>query len=426
MHSKVSAQTGISSSSFFKKKIAIAPLEMPRRLVKKTPFEQTDYAQINGKDLLLNSCVERNGNRQTKYWVFMTTGDPPKFEDPIKFLIYQKEKGPKNAFVHYNGYVELETVVRYKTAVALLGFRYYTKAKPRLPEEPLYYLAYRWGSQEANIRYCSSTWYCRRCGAGDAEGFPELLKNCNENCNGAVNKGKIEPTMVYGKPSTEYRVPEMHQHIRKRLLAGCPKSALYMDHPQYCAQFAKWIDRQHAALAPQRDFQPLVYWFYGEAGSGKSRIASAICTSTYYKPPDTRWFDGYDQHIVTVFNDFRKSTFTFSYLLDLLDRYPMHVEVKGAVVSMMSRCFIFTSSKSHEELWSEIAGQQNENLYQLTRRITKEVKFPMEQNEMAVLVTEIRKSIAVKLKESAKDELYGVWNPEDDVPAAEDLMALSG
>lgn len=426
MHSKVLAQTGLSSGSFFEKKFAIAPLAMPRRLSKKTPAAETEYAQISLKDVLLNSAVEKNGNTQSKYWVFMTTGEPPKFEDPIKFLIYQKEKGPKNAFLHFNGYVEFENKVRYKTAVTLLGFRYYTKAKPRQPEDPMYYVAYRWGSQEANIRYCSSNWYCRRCGAGDAEGFPEVMKKCNDNCTAAVTKGKIEPTRVYGKPCQDYKTQEMHLHVRKRLLSGCPKAALYMDHPAYCAQFSKWIDRQHAVLSPQRDFAPLVYWFYGDAGSGKSRIASAICTSTYYKAPDTRWFDGYDQQVVTVFNDFRKSTFTFSYLLDLLDRYPMHVEVKGAVVSMMSRCFIFTSSKSHEELWSEIAGQQNENLYQLTRRITKEVRFPMEQKEMAELVTEIRKSISLKLKESTKDELYGVWKPEDDVPDAEDLMALSG
>jgi hypothetical protein len=406
------------------KKLAIAPLAMPRRLCKKTPEAETEYARASLRDAMMAPAVERNGNTQTKYWVFTVSGEPPKFEHPITFLMYQKEKGAQNGYEHYQGYVEFESKVRHKTAVTMLGFRWYTKAKPKLASEPTYYLNYRWGSQEANIRYCSSTWYCRRCSAGDAEGYPEFAKGCTEGCTKSVQKGKMEPTVVFGTPSTEFKTQEMHLHVRKRLMSGCPKAALYLEHPTYCAQFSKWIDRQHSVFAPQRNFQPLVYWLYGPSGTDKSRVASAVCTSTYFKAPDTKWFDGYDQQVVVVFNDFRKSTFTFSYLLDLLDRYPFHVEVKGAVVNMTAKCFIFTSSKSHEDLWREIAGHENENLYQLTRRITKEVMFPLEQSGKAELITEMRKAISVKMKESTKDELYGEWKPEDEVPEAGDLLPI--
>ena len=406
-----------------KKNLSIAPLVMPRRLAQKTPAEKTEYAVVSIQDNALNPTAERNGNTQTKYWVFMTTGEPPKFEDPIKFLIYQKEKGSKTGMTHYNGYAELEHKVRYKTASTILGFKWYAKGVPRGPDEPLKYLAYRWGSQEANIRYCSSTWYCKRCGGGDAEGCPEYAKACQPECSGAKPKGKLEPTCVFGKPSQEFKTQEMHLHVRKRLLSGCPKAALYMDHPEYCARFGKWIDRQHGSMGPQRHFQPLVYWLYGASGTDKSRVANAVCTSTYFKAPDTKWFDGYDNHTVIVFNDFRKSTFTFSYLLDLLDRYPMHVEQKGSVVNMMAKCFIFTTSKSHSDLWAEIAGHENENLYQLTRRITKEVMFPLTMEEKTSLITEMR--LAIKnLKTDEKDDLFGTWNPEDEVPAADDLLPI--
>lgn len=397
---------------------------MPRRLSKKTPAAESGYAQVSIQDEALNPTQEKNGNTQTKFWVFTTTGEPPKFEAPMKFLIYQKEMGAKTGMVHYQGYVELETKVRFKTALSILGMKMYKKGEVRGPDDPLQYLAYRWGGQHANIRYCSSTWYCKTCSAGDAEGYPEYKQPCKEGCTSARSKGKCEATQVFGKPGTELLTQEMHLHVRKRLLNGCPKSALYMDHPEYSARFTKWIDRQHQAFAPQRSWQPLVYWFYGPSGTDKSRIANAVCTSTYFKAPDTKWFDGYDNQTVVVFNDFRKSTFTFSYLLDLLDRYSFAVEVKCAVVNMAARCFIFTSSKSHSELWSEIAGQQNENLYQLTRRITKEVRFPLSSIEKAELVTEMRLKIKEKLLENSKDDLYGTWSPNDPVPAAEDLLPV--
>lgn len=397
---------------------------MPRRLTKKTPAAESGYEKVSIQDDALNPTQERNGNTQTKFWVFMTTGEPPKFEAPMSFLIYQKEIGSKNGMVHYNGYMELETKVRFKTAYTVLGFKWYKKGEKAQDGDPWHYLAYRWGSQETNIRYCSSTWYCKKCHAGDAEGYPDVKKECEAGCTAAKSKGKCEATVICGKPCSEMKTQDMHVHVRKRLLNGCPKSALYMDHPEYCARFSKWIDRQHQTFAPQRSWAPLVYWFYGPSGTDKSRIANAVCSSTYFKAPDTKWFDGYDQQTVVVFNDFRKSTFTFSYLLDLLDRYSFAVEVKCSVVNMVARCFIFTSSKSHSELWSEIAGQQNENLYQLTRRITKEVRFPLTAIEKAELVTEMRLKIKEKLLEDSKDDLYGTWNPSDPVPPAEDLMPL--
>lgn len=397
---------------------------MPRRLTKKTPAAESGYEKVSIQDEALNPTQERNGNTQTKFWVFMTTGQPPNFESPMNFLIYQKEIGSKSGMVHYNGYMELESKVRFKTAYALLGFKMYKKGEKAKEGDPLYHLAYRWGSQESNIRYCSSTWYCKKCSAGDAEGYPELRKECQDGCTAAKTKGKCEPTKVFGKPCADLKPHELHVQVRKRLLNGCPKSALYMDHPEYCARYHKWIDRQHSVFAPQRSWQPLVYWLYGPSGTDKSRVANAVCTSTYFKAPDTKWFDGYDQQPVVVFNDFRKSTFTFSYLLDLLDRYAFAVEVKCAVVNMAARCFIFTSSKSHSELWADIAGQQNENLYQLTRRITKEIKFPLSTSEKAELITEMRLKIKEKLLEDAKDDLYGTWNPTDPVPPAEDLMPL--
>ena len=44
------------------------------------------------------------------------------------------------------------------------------------------------------------------------------------------------------------------------------------------------------------------------------------------------WFDGYDGQDTAIFDDFRASGNRFSYILRLIDRYPMDVPVKGGFV----------------------------------------------------------------------------------------------
>lgn len=400
---------------------------MPKRLRAKTAADETDYpCFVPGDEAGLDVSKElcRDGHIQTKYWVFTTFGHPPEFKAPMNFLIYQKEMSHKG-HEHYQGYVELETRVKFKTLMGILGFHIHKKGEKC--ENQLTYVAKRYGSQEANIRYCSSQAYCRKCGGADAEGLPAYAKLCEDGCKGLKSKKKIGITVVHGKPTEVQTLMQMHEHVKKKLKSGCPKKLLYEEFPQYAAQHLKWIDRQHQVYAPQRNWQPLVYWFWGESGTDKSRLAKSVCTSCYFKPPDNRWFDGYDQHEVIVFNDFRKSTFTFSYLLDLIDRYPFHVEIKGAVVSMVAKCMIFTCSKPHQELWAEIAGSANENLVQLTRRITKEIKFPMSTAEKVVMITDIRNKIdgMVKAERPEGDPLYGQWTPGEAVPEAVDLIPIS-
>lgn len=73
---------------------------------------------------------------------------------------------------------------------------------------------------------------------------------------------------------------------------------------------------------------PKVYWFYGKAGTGKTREAERIGVEEYdnsvWRSGDQlKWFDGYANHRLAIFDDFRKEKCTFSYLLRLLDRYEL-------------------------------------------------------------------------------------------------------
>lgn len=84
--------------------------------------------------------------------------------------------------------------------------------------------------------------------------------------------------------------------------------------------------------------KPLVLWFYGPTGTGKTRRAVEIGEEFggyWMSGQNLQWFDGYQtlETPVAIIDDFRKDFCTFHYLLRLFDRYPLNVPVKGGFVA---------------------------------------------------------------------------------------------
>lgn len=129
-------------------------------------------------------------------------------------------------------------------------------------------------------------------------------------------------------------------------------------------QLEKWC----TYLEPAREEKPFVHWIWGASGTGKSKIAAEY-NDIYWKD-DTKWWDGYDRHETVVIDDFRGYQMRFTYLLRLLDRYPMRVEVKGGYRQMNSKNIVITSIVHPEQIYSQVADL-DEPIRQLIRRIDK-------------------------------------------------------
>lgn len=80
--------------------------------------------------------------------------------------------------------------------------------------------------------------------------------------------------------------------------------------------------------------------------------AHPIGDTCHRKAPDSRWFDGYDGHPVLLLDDFSgaSSKMSLSYTLQLLDRYPITVEVKGDSVPLLATK-IFITTNNHPSTW---------------------------------------------------------------------------
>lgn len=367
---------------------------------------------------------ERMTNAQKHIMAVSTYEFAPSFDaEAMVLLVYQREEAPLCG-KHFQIYCEFKRRVTAMTAAKALGFPVTKKGESTGENAEgkanRVSVVGRFGPADRAIRYCTSSWYCRRCHAGDSEHCPSA---CLEGCDQAVDKHRISDPVVVGEILKNLDFGAKLNNVIDMVKRGASLSMVIDEDVKFAKNNLKFIQLMMSMHAPKRHWQPVVVWLAGPAGSDKSRLAKAVCTDVYMKPPDSRWFDGYDGQRVLVMNDLRKSTLTFSYLLDLLDRYELQVEVKCGYRQMTAEMIIITCAKSHASLWQEIAGHANENLHQLSRRVSKEVMFPLDLKEKRGLLKSLRSMLAAKHLETigqGGDALFGEWNGVGAVPNSGD------
>ena len=141
---------------------------------------------------------------------------------------------------------------------------------------------------------------------------------------------------------------------------------------------------------------PLVMWFYGATGSGKTRkaleIAEELKLRIWISNDNLKWFDGYCGQEVAVLDDIRKDILpTWAFLLRILDRYPLIVQIKGGFVRWVPRIIMITCPVPPEDCfkWYNKNGeeQQWDRQDQLERRLTWEgveqiYEFPLSLGDL--------------------------------------------
>lgn len=146
--------------------------------------------------------------------------------------------------------------------------------------------------------------------------------------------------------------------------------AVAQQHPSSFVKYHNGFQSLLFHTTTARTEPPRVLLYYGVTGSGKTRQAYAdYGDALYRKAPDTVWFDGYCGQKTLLLDDFAgaASKMSLSYLLQLLDRYPIDVQVKGSYASLQATKIIITSNL-HPRLWYDYSKREGQ--YQaLIRRI---------------------------------------------------------
>jgi len=101
----------------------------------------------------------------------------------------------------------------------------------------------------------------------------------------------------------------------------------------------------------RRDWAMDLIILVGPSGTGKSRYARTIYPLAYWKSKGP-WWDGYDGEETVVIDEMYGSCFPFSEFLQLLDRYPYKVPIKGGTVEFVSRRIVMTSNQHPRDWYS--------------------------------------------------------------------------
>lgn len=138
---------------------------------------------------------------------------------------------------------------------------------------------------------------------------------------------------------------------------------LMFDYPELYVRYGKMFEKMFKAVQPQRQDPPQVIWRWGLAGVGKTRyVMDRHTAENVYIKDNTKWWDGYNQQKVILFDDF-DNDLPYRTLLRILDRYPYQGQVKCGYVNINSPIMYITCEYPPEHYWS---GNQ---LEQVTRRL---------------------------------------------------------
>lgn len=100
-----------------------------------------------------------------------------------------------------------------------------------------------------------------------------------------------------------------------------------------------------------------VWVFYGPTGTGKSRAAHEMAPDAFWlrqASSGVGWWCGYNGETDVIIDEFY-GWLQWSFLLRLLDRYPLVVETKGSSVNFVGRRIIITSNTSPVQWYARMA-----------------------------------------------------------------------
>lgn len=303
-------------------------------------------------DLL--STSRRRDNKMSKYWC-VTENDPTgivemmswfetaTWPEGVDYAVGQVESGTHGK-THMQGYIE--TTIRRRLA---------------------------WLK-----KHVSSTahWERRR---GTAR---EAIAYCKKE------ETRINGPFEYGEPNGDHAGKRNDLlEAKKQLDTGMTVAALAKDDAFFasCARNYKFFDwyTKHAGLKnPPRTKENIVevLLLIGEAGTGKTRHAAEQYPDAYWKPSQSKWWDGYQGEKTVVFDDFNHGWFTWDTFMRIIDRYPLKVEYKGGHVDFCATTMVLTSN-THPRYWYKNMGNR---WPALQRRITRILHFTIDEEPQEI------------------------------------------
>lgn len=245
-------------------------------------------------------------------WVFTVNNPvlPIEFTDPqVKYAVWQLEQGKKGT-EHFQGYVEFQNAVGMKRVRTAVGQNPHVEIRRGTRDQAREY------AMKEDTRIEGPWEHGERTQQGQRTDLEALARCIKEQGLDAAIEEAPEKYIRY------------HHGMHK------------------LAEFYARRSSRFSELDDSRADSPLrVYVLHGQAGSGKTRIAYEAFPDLYKLCHDSEqlWWDGYMGEETLLIDDFY-GWIKYAFLLNVLDRYPLRLPIKGGFTYAKWNTVIITSN----------------------------------------------------------------------------------
>lgn len=259
------------------------------------------------------------------------------------YAVFQKETAPSTGTPHYQGYCE------FKQGVNLATFKRKTFSHIHVQHPD--------GSRAANRAYCTKR-------ESRLEGPWEFIRN-PQNLGGGGGAGG--PPQEGGQGARN-DIAEFRDAIR----SGHTTDMLWDMFPSLMARYRHMVTDVRASVRDAHRSPPEVHIYFGDPGTGKSRLAHELAPHAYGKVRGM-WWDLYQGESDVIMDDFYgPDDYSYPEFLKLTDRYPYMAQVKGGMIRVHPKRIFITSNK-HPRDWYCFLPEYNSHAF--FRRVTKILEF---------------------------------------------------
>lgn len=263
---------------------------------------------------------------QARHWVFTINNPGDELIDgdaipDLRYMVYQRESGEKEGTVHYQGYLEFSKPKRMGALKKIFKTAHFEVRK---------------GTRTEARDYCMKA------------------------------DTRLEGPFEWGDWIAD-KQPKAKaiDTFKKAIDEGKSDKELWDSHPWQYLHFHRALGDIRLLNTSGRDWAMSIVYILGRPGIGKSHMARTEYPLAYWKSPG-QWWDGYRGQDTVILDEFSGKWFPWDYLLKLLDRYPMNVEIKGGVVPFLAKTIVITTNR---EPWT-LYNRWKFPLEALFRRIT--------------------------------------------------------
>jgi len=284
------------------------------------------------------------GGSRVKGWCFTWNNPTHKVLFPdglpvgVRFLVYQEERGAEGT-AHLQGYIYFSGATR-MSQIKNMEFKTPEGASV-FPFRGAHLEAAK-GSPEQNVAYCTK--------AETRVAGPWTL--------GEVPKGAGERT-------------DLHRAAEELMRSGDIRAidpAVFIKYASGCLKLA-------ALAPPPRRDNLKVITIIGETGIGKSYSVHDLYPDVFVVNMGNSglWWDGYTGQPAIMFEEF-KGQVQLQKMLQILDPYPLRLEIKGGLVPARFSIVFITSNTMPKDWYENKEGRRDAELKALDRRLDTETE----------------------------------------------------